>query len=49
MPSCQNNIEAYTNSNNLYQYGGSTNRRSTNRRSIRGDLPIEDLSEEIYQ
>ena len=24
MPSCQNNIEAYTNSNNLYaQYGGS--------------------------
>ena len=35
MPSCHNNIEPYTNSNNLYsQYGGST-RRSTRRRSTR--------------
>ena len=41
MPSCHNNIEAHTNSNNYSQFGGSrkkrrsTRRRSTRRRSTR--------------
>ena len=36
MPSCHNNIEAHTNSNNYSQFGGSRKkRRSTRRRSTR--------------